>query len=97
MQSPVEKGQKVLMMGDDFWLMPQSQRPLCSNICLRLRWEHEYWQPTLNLLYHTVEGGRLWTAALLYKGDRVRLQGGLRISTGGADAALGQLPTGRQA
>jgi hypothetical protein len=29
MQSPAEKGQKVLMLGDDFWLlMPDSQRPL---------------------------------------------------------------------
>lgn len=29
MQTPVEKGQKVLMLGDDFWLvMPGSQRPL---------------------------------------------------------------------
>lgn len=29
MQSPAEKGQKVLMLGDDFWLlMPASQRPL---------------------------------------------------------------------
>ncbi len=29
MQSPAEKGQKLLMLGDDFWLlMPGSQRPL---------------------------------------------------------------------
>jgi hypothetical protein len=29
MQSPAEKGQKVLMLGDEFWLlMPSSQRPL---------------------------------------------------------------------
>ena len=29
MRSPAEKGQKVLMLGDDFWLlMPSSQRPL---------------------------------------------------------------------
>ena len=29
MQTPVEKGQKVLMLGDDFWLlMPGTQRPL---------------------------------------------------------------------
>ena len=29
MKSPAEKGQKVLMLGDDFWLlMPGSQRPL---------------------------------------------------------------------
>ena len=29
MQSPAERGQKVLMLGDDFWLlMPASQRPM---------------------------------------------------------------------
>jgi hypothetical protein len=29
MQSPAEKGQKVLMLGDDFWLlMPDTQRPV---------------------------------------------------------------------
>lgn len=29
MQSPAEKGQKILMLGDDFWLLlPGSQRPL---------------------------------------------------------------------
>ena len=29
MQSPAEKGQKVLMLGDDFWLLlPNSQRPV---------------------------------------------------------------------
>jgi hypothetical protein len=29
MQSPSEKGQKVLMIGDEFWqIMPQSQRPI---------------------------------------------------------------------
>lgn len=29
MRSPAEKGQKVLMLGDDFWLiMPSSQRPM---------------------------------------------------------------------
>ena len=29
MQSPAERGQKVLMLGDDFWLlMPESARPL---------------------------------------------------------------------
>ncbi|MBK9440356.1 MAG: hypothetical protein IPN53_03200 [Comamonadaceae bacterium] len=68
-----------------------------SNVYLRLSWEHENWQPSLDLLYHPADGGRLWTAALLYKGDRVRLQGGFRISTGAADAVLGQLPVARQA
>ncbi len=68
-----------------------------SDIYLRLSWEHENWQPTLDLLYHPAHGGRIWTAALLYKGDRVRLQGGFRVSTGGANAVLGQLPAARQA
>ncbi len=68
-----------------------------SNIDLRLSWEYENWQPRLDLLYHPADRGRIWTAALLYQGDRVRLQGGLRISTGGADAVLGKLPTARQA
>lgn len=37
MQSPAEKGQKVLMLGDDFWLLlPGSQRPLRITASQRL-------------------------------------------------------------
>jgi len=67
-----------------------------SNVYLRLSWEHENWQPSLDLLYHPADGGQLWTAALLWKGDRVRLQGGIRVSAGGSTTVFGQLPTSRQ-
>lgn len=64
-----------------------------SNLYLRLSWEHEGWQPALDLLYQPADGGRLLTAALLWKGDRVQLQGGWRVYGGPANALLMQLPT----
>ncbi|MDD2926842.1 hypothetical protein, partial [Rhodoferax sp.] len=68
-----------------------------ANVYLRLSWEHEGWQPTLDLLYHPADGGHLVTAALLWKGDRVQVQGGLRLAGGPRDAVLMQLPTRQQA
>jgi hypothetical protein len=67
------------------------------NLYLRLGWEHEGWQPTLDLLYHPFDGGRMVTAALLWKGDRVQWQAGLRVNGGPRDALLAQLPTRQQA
>jgi hypothetical protein len=68
-----------------------------SNLYLRLSWEHEGWQPSLDLLYQPADGGRMVTAALLWKGDRMQLQGGWRVYGGAANAVLTQLPTRRQA
>lgn len=67
------------------------------NIYLRLSWEHEGWQPTLDVLYHPADGGRLWTLGLLHQGDRWRLQAGVRLAAGPAAAVLRQLPSSRQA
>jgi hypothetical protein len=67
------------------------------NLYLRLSWDHEGWQPTLDLLYHRADGGRMVTAALLYKGDRVQVQGGLRQYGGAAQSVMAQLLTRRQA
>jgi hypothetical protein len=67
------------------------------NLYLRLGWEHEAWQPTLDLLYHPADGGHMLTAALLYKGDRLQAQGGLRQYGGPAASVLAQLPSRRQA
>ncbi len=67
-----------------------------GNVYLRLSWDHEGWQPTLDLLYHPSDGGRMLTAALSWKGDRVQVQGGVRALSGPADALLRQLPTRRQ-
>jgi hypothetical protein len=68
-----------------------------ANLYLRLSWDYEAWQPALDLLYQPADGGRMLTAALLWKGDRVQLQGGLRTTGGPANAVLTQLPTRRQA
>ncbi len=68
-----------------------------SNLYARISWEHEAWQPALDLLYHPADGGLMATLSLLWKGDRVQVQGGVRIHTGPDDAVVAQLPTQRQA
>ena len=68
-----------------------------SNVYVRASWEHEGWAPSLDLLYHPADGGRTITAALLWKGDRVQVQGGVRVNAGPAASLLRQLPTQRQA
>lgn len=68
-----------------------------SNLYARISWEHDAWQPALDLLYHPSDGGLMVTASLLWKGDRVQVQGGMRIHTGADDAVVVQLPTQRQA
>jgi hypothetical protein len=68
-----------------------------SNLYARLSWDMDAWQPSLDLLYHPTDGGLMLTTALLWKGDRVQVQGGVRVNTGPDDALLRQLPTQRQA
>lgn len=66
------------------------------NVYLRLSWTHEGWQPTLDLLYHPADGGRLWTVGLTYKGDLLELQTGIRVAAGPSDAIVRQLPSQQQ-
>lgn len=63
-----------------------------SNFYIRMSWDVDNWQPALDLLYHPADGGRIVTAALLWKGDRVQVQGGWRFYGGSLEAALRQLP-----
>jgi len=70
---------------------------LRKNVYVRLSWEHENWQPSLDLLYHPTDGGQLWTLALSHSGDRILVQGGVRLARGPADALLRQQPTTAQA
>ncbi|MBK7002549.1 MAG: hypothetical protein IPH35_22125 [Rhodoferax sp.] len=79
---------------DAFAASPSLHR---SNLYTRISWEHDAWQPSLDLLYHPSDGGLMATAALLWKGDRVQVQGGIRIHTGPDDSVVAQLPTQRQA
>jgi hypothetical protein len=68
-----------------------------SNLYARVSWDIDAWQPSLDVLYHPTDGGRMVTAALLWKGDRVQMQGGVRVNSGPDDAVLMQLPVRRQA
>ncbi|HEX3141415.1 MAG TPA: hypothetical protein VHQ87_15240, partial [Rhizobacter sp.] len=68
-----------------------------SNVFVRASWEHEGWQPSLDLLYMPADHGRMVTAALGWQGDRVRADVGLRVNGGPDDSVAAQLPVGKQA
>lgn len=64
-----------------------------ANLYARLSWTHERWQPSLDLLVHPADGGRIVTAALGWQADRVRVDLAWRRYGGPARALLAQLPT----
>jgi hypothetical protein len=68
-----------------------------DNVFVRLSWQHEAWQPAVDLLYTPADGGRSLTAALAWQGDRLRLEAGVRAYGGPADALMAQLPLRRSA
>ena len=68
-----------------------------QNLFARLAWTTGPWESALDMLYHPADGGRLLTASLAWKGDRLRLEGGLRTSAGPGMAVVRQLPVQRQA
>jgi hypothetical protein len=63
-----------------------------ENVFLRLSWQMDAWLPALDMLYTPADQGRVMTASLSWQGDRVQVQGGLRVYAGPADAVLMQLP-----
>ena len=63
-----------------------------SNVFLRLSWQHDAWQPALDMLYAPADQGRILTASLAWQGDRMQVQGGLRAYGGPANAVLMQVP-----
>ncbi len=63
-----------------------------ANLYARLSWTHERWEPSLDLLLHPADGGRIVTAALGWQGDRVRMDLAWRRYGGPARAVLAQLP-----
>jgi hypothetical protein len=73
------------------WWDGSAPSMLRNNVYLRLSWQHEAWQPALDMLYTPADQGRVWTASLSWQGDRVQLQGGLRAYSGPANAVLMQL------
>ena len=68
-----------------------------SNVFLRLSWQHDAWQPALDMLYTPADQGRILTASLTWQGDRMQMQGGLRSYGGPANAVLMQVPVSAMA
>lgn len=68
-----------------------------QNLYARLSWTHEAWQPALDVLYHPADGGRMVTANLVWQGDRVKLEGGVRVNGGPKASVARQLPVQKQA
>ena len=67
-----------------------------QNLYARLSWTHDGWQPAIDVLYHPADGGRMVTASLVWQGDRVKVEGGLRVNAGPADAVVKLLPVQKQ-
>ena len=67
-----------------------------TNLYARLSTTWGAWQPALDVLYHPADRGRMWTASLVWQGDRVKVEGGARLNAGPDHAVVRQLPVQRQ-
>ncbi|CAN5119792.1 hypothetical protein BH11PSE9_BH11PSE9_08040 [soil metagenome] len=66
-----------------------------TNLYARLSWQHDAWQPVIDMLYNPADAGRVITASLGWQGDRLRVDGGMRFYGGPGDAVLAQVPARR--
>nr|WP_295774987.1 hypothetical protein [Rhodoferax sp.] len=67
-----------------------------DNVYARFSWQHDRWQPALDVLYTPADQGIIATASVLWSGERFKLEGGLRAYYGPDDAVVRQLPVQRQ-
>ncbi|HEY9066783.1 MAG TPA: hypothetical protein VIO33_17505, partial [Burkholderiaceae bacterium] len=65
------------------------------NLFLRASWQYDKWQPAIDVLYTPADAGRIVTASVGWQGDRLRLDGGLRVYGGPSSAVLAQVPARR--
>lgn len=68
-----------------------------KNVFARWSWQKNDWQPSLDILWTPEDNGRIITAALGWQGDRISINGGLRIYGGPGKAILAQLPDSKTA
>ncbi|GAB4087365.1 hypothetical protein [Hydrogenophaga soli] len=66
------------------------------NLYARLSGTSGAWQPALDVLYHPADGGRVWTASLVWQGDRVKWEGGARLNAGPTRAWVRHAPLRQQ-
>ncbi|MFZ2306968.1 MAG: hypothetical protein WAW34_06560 [Rhodoferax sp.] len=67
-----------------------------DNVFLRLSWQHERWQPALDVLYTPADQGFIATASVQWTGEHIKLEMGLRAHGGPENAIARQLPVQRQ-
>lgn len=67
-----------------------------DNVFVRLSWQHDRWQPALDVLYTPADQGHMVTASVQWSGDHIKLETGLRVSGGPDSAIVRQLPVQRQ-
>ncbi|MFZ2990654.1 hypothetical protein, partial [Ideonella sp.] len=68
-----------------------------DNLFLRLAWQPEPWQLSLDALFQPADRGHSLTAALQWQGDLWRMNLSLRQNGGPGRAVLAQVPTGQTA
>lgn len=66
-----------------------------DNLLIRLAWQPAGWQLSLDTVYMPADHGRHDTAAVLWQGDRWRLNAAWRQAAGPTDALARQLPARR--
>ena len=66
-----------------------------DNLFVRLAWQPEAWQLSLDTLLTPADRGRSVTASLQWQGDRVRLNAALRWYGGPASSVMARLPDRR--
>jgi hypothetical protein len=67
-----------------------------DNVFVRLSWQHQRWQTALDVLYTPTDQGTMSTASVLWSGDHIKLEAGLRVNGGPDSAIVRQLPVQRQ-
>ncbi|MGP1628493.1 MAG: hypothetical protein ACTS8S_01600 [Giesbergeria sp.] len=67
-----------------------------NNLFARLSWQHDRWQTALDLLYTPADRGAIATASVVWTGERIKLEAGLRATAGPGAALVRQLPVQRQ-
>ncbi len=68
-----------------------------KNVFARWSWQKNDWQPSLDILWTPEDNGRIITATLGWQGDRISINGGLRMYGGPGKAIVAQLPDSKTA
>lgn len=68
-----------------------------KNVFVRWSWQDSGWQPAVDLLWTPEDNGRITTASLGWQGDRISINGGIRVYGGPNRAVMAQLPDSKTA